>query len=177
MDRKYWENFHKQLRNISEKTRVTLYSEKIGEGTFSNVYRLEDDKKTFSLVAKISKRPSNQDYNEALEKAHTSAYAQILAKIFRKVTYNIDHAPPLFYLSPFVYTLDTPFNGVKHFYAEPEIDMTNSDWVKYTNNFAACQDAIMGAFSHFSYQATHGYLLLSDVQGLGTVLSDPAIHC
>ena len=45
-----------------------------------------------------------------------------MARYFRKMgcAYNV---PPIFFLSPTLLKLKTPFEGVRYIYAEPEIDV------------------------------------------------------
>jgi hypothetical protein len=73
-----------------------------------------------------------------------------------------------------MYKLDKPFMGAKFIYAEPYIDQT--EWKKYTNNYDFCASQTMATFSHFSYIASQRLFMITDLQGSGCLLSDPAIH-
>ncbi len=46
----------------------------------------------------------------------------------------------------------------------------NSGW---TTNKRSNQSTIAQTLSHFSWQLTQGYLLISDIQGVGNILTDP----
>ena len=39
-----------------------------------------------------------------------------------------------------------------------------------------CRSPCFAAFSHFTYNYTGGNLIVTDLQGKGFLLSDPAIH-
>jgi hypothetical protein len=63
---------------------------------------------------------------------------------------------------------------------EPFIE---GNYVKYNNNRGYINEddddhfnAAAQAFSHFTYERSHGRFLVSDLQGVGHVLTDPAIH-
>jgi hypothetical protein len=68
----------------------------------------------------------------------------------------------------------------KLYYAENYIEgvyekfNNNSGWA---NNKASESSFISQAFSHYSYQATEGYLMVVDLQGASGILTDPQIHC
>ncbi|CAF9906492.1 MAG: hypothetical protein GOMPHAMPRED_004743 [Gomphillus americanus] len=58
------------------------------------------------------------------------------------------------------------------------------DYVKYNNNCGYVNEDIAGnmtnqaaqAFSHFTFERSHGQFLISDLQGVGNILTDPAVH-
>lgn len=83
------------------------------------------------------------------------------------------NGPPITYLQPTIYYLTKPFKGVEVLYAEPLIDM--SEFEKYSNNYDYCKNQFMASFSHFTHIASGGLFMVSDVQGSGCLLTDPAI--
>jgi hypothetical protein len=95
-----------------------------------------------------------------------------MARLYRRETSKFN-ALPIFFLPPTIYKLNKPFNGVSYIYAEPMIDITN--WQKYSNNYTHCVDQTMGSFSHFSWEYSFHYFMISDLQGSGFLLTDPAI--
>ncbi len=50
----------------------------------------------------------------------------------------------------------------------------NAGW---TSTSLSETSAVSQALSHYSWQLTHGYLLIVDLQGVAGVLTDPQIHC
>ena len=84
------------------------------------------------------------------------------------------NGPPIFFLPPTIYKLSEPFNGVSYIYAEPKIDM--NQWAKQTSNYTFCRSQIMASFTHFSDFHSYGLFMITDLQGSGLLLSDPAIH-
>ena len=96
-----------------------------------------------------------------------------MAKYFRQVTSDLN-LRPIYFLPPTIYKLNTPFNGAHYLYAEPLIDV--EQWTKYTNNYQLCKSPTMASFSHFTHQMSKGYFMITDLQGTGSLLSDPAIH-
>lgn len=65
--------------------------------------------------------------------------------------------------------------GAKIVYAEPYIKL-DGDWGKYTNNYDYCIKQTMSCFSHFSHVQSQCLFMITDLQGHGNLLSDPAIH-
>ena len=61
----------------------------------------------------------------------------VMARCFRHL--GCDHdVPPIFFLSPTLYRLEKPFNGISYIFAEPEIDVEK--WQKLTTNHTHCKD-------------------------------------
>jgi len=50
-------------------------------------------------------------------------------------------------------------------------------WEKYTTASGESKSQSMAAFSHFTFVATEGYLIVDQLQGKGFLLSNPLIHC
>ena len=96
----------------------------------------------------------------------------LMAKYFRKegIKHNV---PPIFFLSPTLYQLNEPFHGANFLYAEPEL---KGDWKKMTTNHTECKDDLMASFSHFSFWLSSQLFIITDLQGSGFLLTDPAIH-
>jgi len=86
-----------------------------------------------------------------------------MTRLFRTACVDIPQAPPIFFLQPILYKLNSPFQGETFVYAEPYIDLNNKDWQKYSNNSAYCVDQSFAAFSHFTYIMSGGLFLVSDL--------------
>lgn len=114
-------------------------------------------------------------------KFFSSAYCFQLARIFRTIFKNEAKIPPIFYATPYLYTLKTPFKGVEFLYVEPNIDFEGKRWQKFTDNFTTSMNDFLASFTHFTYAVTAGYLMVTDIQGVylkgSYFLSDPAILC
>ncbi len=76
----------------------------------------------------------------------------------------------------------TPSKSTSYFCIEPQIE---GEYKKFTNNYGFVSDEhyhqTLNAFSHWTYQYTGGYMMVSDLQGVVDGahfrLTDPAIHC
>jgi hypothetical protein len=95
-----------------------------------------------------------------------------MAKYYRQVTY-MSNASPIYFLPPIIYKLEKAFMGVKFIYAEPYIDQ--AEWKRYSNNYDFCAKQSMATFSHFSWVYSQRLFMITDLQGSGCLLSDPAI--
>jgi hypothetical protein len=130
-----------------------------------------------NLVCKLDKDfiegKHEEAYKCAMNRWVSQIYSIYMAKYFRKLSCK-HNAPPIFFLPPILYQLETPFKGTKILYAEPYIDQT--EWKKYSNNYDFCQNQSMATFSHFTHVASLESFMITDLQGSGCLLSDPAIH-
>lgn len=61
-------------------------------------------------------------YEQAQFKFIASAYCFQLARHFRELFQDDDSIPPIFYATPYLYRLKTPFQGTSFVYAEPNLD-------------------------------------------------------
>lgn len=104
-----------------------------------------------------------------------------MARYFRKIFKDEKNIPPIFYATPYIYSLDKPFRGASYVYAEPNLDFGGKDWKKFTNNYETSKSNFLASFSHFTFAMTAGYLMVTDLQGVikggSYFLSDPAILC
>ena len=101
----------------------------------------------------------------ATNRITSQAYGCLMARIYRYFTieFGILNAPPIFYLPPSYYILKEPFNGVRHIYAEPELPMTDKEFIKYTNNGLFCISQSMASFSHFTHVISDQHLMITDL--------------
>ena len=179
MDLAYWKNLVKESRSRSEKGKVFLRikTKELGAGTTSKTFEVRDTTKNKNMVVKIDLKvfngDSSKDQETAMQRFISQVYAFQMAKYFRQVTSDLN-LRPIYFLPPVIYKLSTPFNGAHYLYAEPLIDA--EQWTKYTNNFQLCKSPTMASFSHFTHQMSKGYFMITDLQGTGSMLSDPAIH-
>lgn len=58
----------------------------------------------------------------------SSAFCFQLSRYFRKIFKDDRRIPPIFYLTPYFYTLDEEFHGTSFVYAEPNIDFEGKKW-------------------------------------------------
>lgn len=93
----------------------------------------------------------------------------------------VENVPDTRLLLTFVHTFLIEIPKLKKLlYAENFIEgvyekfNNNAGW---QSNKASESSFISQAFSHYSYQATEGYLLVVDLQGASGMLTDPQIHC
>ncbi|CAD8046567.1 unnamed protein product [Paramecium primaurelia] len=196
----YWQNFLEQEKNnkIEGDTLLIInkYQEILEEkdkGAECVIYKLFDIVLNRNLVLKLPKYIVNEynqkqtisqenlkSYQQFIKIRYTSLLiAQQLAEGFRLKTLSIKGAPPIFYVSPIIYELEEPFMGVNQIFAETYINLPNfQEWKKYTNNakFVDQDEYYYTAFSHYSYVATEGKLIITDLQGKNNILSDPTIH-
>ncbi|CAD8051061.1 unnamed protein product [Paramecium primaurelia] len=155
------------------------------------VFKIFDALNNRYMVAKLSKEhvkkyQENQlnendiklAEEEAKTKYYVAAYANQLAYLFRQKTKNFDEIPPIFYVSPILYTLEVPFYGVHLLYAETWIDSAKFQWKKYSINgvFTSPQFYYYSAFSHFTYIETEGILVILDFQGSDNILTNASIQ-
>ena len=63
---------------------------------------------------------------------------------------------------------DDTIDGVKSLMKEA-MDI-NKSWINF------CQKQSMSTFSHFTHVASQELFMITDLQGTGCLLSDPAIH-
>ncbi|CAK65727.1 unnamed protein product (macronuclear) [Paramecium tetraurelia] len=114
----------------------------------------------------------------AKSRYYVAAHASQLAFLFRELTKGFDEIPPIFYVSPILYTLDIPFYGLNLLYAETFIDSAKFQWKKYSTNgaFTSPQFYFYSAFSHFTYTETEGTLVVLDLQGSNNILTDASIQ-
>lgn len=131
------------------------------------------------LVVKLNKRT---DYNTI---AHMSKDLELVYICQHLVnTFNdsiVELVPDTRLLLTFVHTFLIELKKSKQmYYAENYIDgayekfSNNAGW---ETNKVSESSLISHAFSHYSYQATEGYLMVVDLQGASGILTDPQIHC
>ena len=178
-DLDYWKNFKDEIesRVLRNQTELVFDPTVIGTGKTSSVFKLYDTKRRVEMVCKIDFRTIEGDADAAYETAYnrwvSQIYSLFMANLYRHLTCELN-AAPIFFLPPMLYELEQPFKGAKVLYAEPYIG--TGDWGKYTNNYDYCVKQTMSCFSHFSHVQSQCLFMITDLQGSGNLLSDPAIH-
>ena len=64
----------------------------------------------------------------------------------------------------------------KPFKDDLNLEYSKDEFKRYTNNATYCINQSISSFSHFTYMASEEYLVVTDLQGKGFMLTDPAIH-
>eukprot|EP00347_Sterkiella_histriomuscorum_P001900 403370239 len=173
-----WEKFYYDDRNDVENVelRISKNFEIDKEGTSCKVYKCLDRSDFTRMIMKLPKEKlSEQKQIEYVKnRQFQGLLACILTRIFRVQCVSFKLFPPLSYVLPIRYELEQPFNGCTHIYAEIEIDC--EQWTKFTNNAGYSINNFYPTISHFTYETTRHVFMLTDIQGEGIVLSDPAFH-
>ena len=165
------------------------------EGAMRYAFFMKDLSLEQNLVGKINKSISNDEYNlEGLSKDLLSlVVSKRIAYDFNERIINLvsDTKMLINFVESYIYEMinyssnkditvkQLPHHN-KYFSAENFID---GDYTKFNNNAGwiannlSEQSQIAQAFSHFSWQFTKGYLMIVDLQGLNSLLTDPQIHC
>ncbi|CAD8064170.1 unnamed protein product [Paramecium sonneborni] len=189
----FWENFSVYVDENQRSGATALEIKLQPEITLANpqnealrntyVFQVFDAINNRYMVAKLSKEHvkkyrenelTENDIEIAEEQAKTryyvAAYANELAFLFRQKTKEFDGIPPIFYVTPILYKLESPFYGVKQLYAETCINQAKFKWKKYTDYY------FYSSFSHFTYTETEGTLVILDLQGSDNILTDASIQ-
>ncbi|CAD8078507.1 unnamed protein product [Paramecium sonneborni] len=160
------------------------------KGELAKLFKGFDEKNNVHIVIKIPqeiiiKYNSNTLTQDDIEKANqiaNSKYKQQL--IAKQLSHHFNYCcqlyklsfTPLYYATLYLYKLDKPFKGLEILYGESFIDLQDT-WKKYTNNLNYRHETInLTAFSHFTYHYTNCQIIITDLQGIYNILSDPAIH-
>ena len=184
-----WAKVGPYLKKTSVETTVLINPVAFGRGAMRSAYLLNDSKMPGKdRVAKIYYVNGGEE-NETDEAVQRDAYTQAVTKALA-MAFSIDdrHNNVVDCLTTCYYELDEELEmdgvPVKFFSSEPK--MTGS-YQKYNNNggyvaqpgltgSAAASLDVAQAFSHFTYQYTHGKLLVCDIQGHNDIYTDPQIH-
>ncbi|TNV83840.1 hypothetical protein FGO68_gene9920 [Halteria grandinella] len=179
IDETFLKEFGKKLRFVEESCTIKILKDELGKGACSIAHKIHDVTRDRKMVGKVPINFLTQEDGLKVVKDRiiTQAYSCFFAQYYRCVTAldQLQAAPPIFVLPPSYYVLDEPFKGIKHIYAEPELNY-NEQWARYSNNSAFCASQTMASFSHFTWVASQKYLMVTDLQGKGFILTDPAIH-
>jgi len=153
------------VKKQEDPTALQIFPQLLGEGAFSYAFKAFDRQRSQMMVIKVPKFKMSDEKaaDVAKSKITTSLYTCQMTRAFRTACSTIKQAPPIFFLQPTLYKLNTPFLGYTEIYAEPFIDLNNQEWRKYSNNFAYCADQSFASFSHFSYVMSDGLFLISDL--------------
>ncbi|CAD8119766.1 unnamed protein product [Paramecium sonneborni] len=198
-DDDYWKTYNQMIdekkRSNITGLKITLDKNEINkenDNSSTYIYKAFDAINNREVIIKIPKRLvdnqgniSNQEIKEAEELAtirfYSSCYACQMAYFFNQRLKNnnlLNEMQPLFYAHPILYKLlDTPFFGLNLVYGETYIQVVHK-FQKYTTNhsYIEANKYFYSAFSHFSYQASEGNLVIMDLQGFNNILTDPSIQ-
>ncbi|RHY62455.1 hypothetical protein DYB34_004155 [Aphanomyces astaci] len=162
-------------------TTIKLVSTPFAKGAMRTAHGMQDTKLGLNLVAKFYFGTAATMDHHVRQDVEMHAISKRLAKEFSKskdVETGVD----------FITTCWYEVKGRPLFTAEPYIP---GDYTKYNNNSgwvggdghgtaaATANDsqvATAQAFSHFTYQHTKGQLMIVDLQGVGSIFTDPQIH-
>ena len=171
-----------QLKKLgSTQTFITVNSNPLGFGKFRIAYICQISNKDKRAVAKVHierAKTAQEQKKNCLIDIETLAISNYYAKKFNE---NEFVTKKIFFVKTFLFKLTKPFNGISYLTVEQAID---GEFVKYNNNFGFVQkDCVTAqAFTHFSFAASEGQLMITDLQGAKVnkggqyLLTDPAIH-
>jgi hypothetical protein len=152
----YWKNFPKKLRIIEGNTRLNIEKKLYAEAAESYVYKAVDKNRNQNMVVKLPKeyKDLGDQYKYVKSRELRSAIAAQLTRFYRKATKDINKAPPLFYVTPVIYFIDEEFNGNKYIFAEPDINIDDTKFEKWSNNLTESNNDAYTSFSHFTHYAS-----------------------
>lgn len=167
------------LQNSQIHSEIVLANKPFAEGGMRYAFYAFDTLLDQKLVAKINKKHKYNTLDQMSKDLELVYICQHLVN-----TYNasvVEYIPDTRLLLTFVNTFLIEIPDLKKtYYAENFIEgvyekfNNNAGWA---NNRASESSFISQAFSHYSYQATEGYLMVVDLQGASGILTDPQIHC
>lgn len=182
------------IKKSQIKCKVTLQDEPFAQGEMRYAFYMNDQSLDQKLVGKINKVIKKEENTlQHLSKDILSVIVcQKLAYDFndRIINFLPDTKLLINFVHAYIYELvgycdeniikpqlpsHQRFLSVENF-IEGSYDKynNNSGW---TNSQATQLSLVAQAFSHFTWQITRGYLMVVDLQGVGSVLTDPQIHC
>jgi vacuole morphology and inheritance protein 14 len=131
------------------------------------------------LVVKMNKKSELNSIGHMSKDLELVYICQHLVNTFNDSI--VQEVPDTRLLLTFVHTFLIELKKTKQmYYAE---NFIAGAYEKFSNNAGwetnkvSESSLISHAFSHYSYQATEGYLMVVDIQGSSGILTDPQIHC
>jgi len=157
-----------------EKVKIKLSETPFSKGEFSRAYycqaKPENSKEYFNMVLKKSIEPADKKfYFSVLDK---NTIAASLAKEYNeqleKKKVHVDER--LYFTRVLVLNLKN-----QYYLLEAYIP---GNFQKYTNNYTYVNESVplLTAFSHFTYHITEGKYMVTDLQGVDNLLTDPVVH-
>lgn len=139
--------------------------------------------KSFKYVGK-----GLNDRRQYLKQMEVSTIAHFMAQEYNKSPFRPSHCALVNVLQVCVVEEETDaheFEGNRRFCAEPYLPEEGGAFTKYSNNTGYWNldvlDETLLRFTEFTYRATSGYLMVTDLQGVkkddSFVLTDPIILC
>jgi len=133
-------------------------------------------------VAKFPKKITKKYTVETMRKEIEAVLmCQLITNEFNdRLVNNANEGLLMSFVQPYVYEVVGGNSKWKLFSAETYL---KGDYQKYNNNAGWEKNSvspkvlIAQALSHFSWQFTKGYMMITDLQGVGSFLTDPQIHC
>ncbi|ETV90512.1 hypothetical protein H310_14702 [Aphanomyces invadans] len=154
-------------------TKIKLLTTPFAKGAMRTAHGMQDTTLGLDLIAKFYFGTAATMDHHVREDVEMHAIAKRLATEFSKspcVENGVD----------FISTCWYEVAGRPLFTAEPHIP---GDYKKYNNNSGWVGDAMADdqvvtaqAFSHFSFEQSKGQLMVVDLQGVGSIFTDPQIH-
>ncbi|RLN73694.1 hypothetical protein BBJ28_00025247, partial [Nothophytophthora sp. Chile5] len=180
-----WANLN--LKHTMQQTTIRLLPTCFAKGAMRSAHALYDCKMEKCLVAKFyfGKAATKTSSSSSGFRLEDDVEMQIVAK---QLATQFSLAPEVDDAVDFVFTcwyeIENPTAvgldaSMTKFTAEPYID---GKYEKYNNNngWVAEKSLTLGdtaqAFSHFTWQSTYGQHMVVDLQGVGSVFTDPQIH-
>jgi hypothetical protein len=173
---KIYSTNNKNPRNpLQRETKVRIGKLPFAKGSIRYAYFMKEENTNFHFVAKRNIRTSEIYLKKSsyMVEMETQAVAFELAKEFNKKDAGLKlHFLPVRVME--VLDQDKPiFYNVENY--------IEGDYEKYTNNNGWLGNSELAnsvaAFSHFTHHHTKGQLMVVDLQGVNTILTDPVIHC
>jgi len=183
--------------NKSEELKCKLAKQIVGTGLFSNCYHLQIKEDT-SYVAKVPKilLTEPEEFRPEIEGTLlTDYFAKKFNKLLAKAESNAQNTEAATAARTMITVL--PLKIIQGS-LDPSIEskerrvflaqsFLNGQYIKFNNNYGwrrQEQDKstlLAQAFSHFTYEASMGYMMITDIQGIkkerdGIIITDPAIH-
>ncbi|CAD7696787.1 unnamed protein product [Ostreobium quekettii] len=162
---------------------LKVASKPFAEGHQRRAYYAQDvsDSKMFELVMKRFKNDakSPSDYSKYEDQMEIQCVAGHLATLFNAKLSSLGFTQKVEFLRVRAIKMisrQEPF----HANLEP---LLKGEFEKFNSNcgYVGGLHDVLQAFSHWTYRATNGFLMVVDLQGLkaseGYMLTDPAIHC
>ncbi|KAJ6226979.1 eukaryotic elongation factor 2 kinase-related [Anaeramoeba flamelloides] len=186
---------------LEQEREFRIYKKIFAKGSFRDVFLMMDKKGTIFVLKLFRDQNETEEIllNKSKQEVCISAIARNYAKRFlsegppRSVDFVIPFVLDFRNLNPQFGSRNNRHNNVNIKYAKSEISnlplnslicngeiFLQGTFRRYTNNWnyknMLYADKTVFAFSHFTYDRSNEKLMIVDLQGVGNILTDPAIH-
>ncbi|KAJ3442144.1 eukaryotic elongation factor 2 kinase-related [Anaeramoeba flamelloides] len=186
---------------LEQEREFRIYKKIFAKGSFRDVFLMMDKKGTIFVLKLFRDQNETEEIllNKSKQEVCISAIARNYAKRFlskrppRSVDFVIPFVLDFRNLNPQFGSRNNRHNNVNIKYAKSEISnlplnslicngeiFLQGTFRRYTNNWnyknTLYADKTVFAFSHFTYDRSNEKLMIVDLQGVGNILTDPAIH-